>query len=358
MLSATVDIKTDKPYQVLIGHGLLDSIGTRLQALHAPCKAAVLTDSNVASLYLDRLTESLRKAGYEVIPTVVEAGEDSKSFASLERLMNEWALKGLHRSDLVITLGGGVVGDLGGFAASCFLRGVPFVQVPTTLLAAVDSSVGGKTAIDIAAGKNLVGAFYQPLAVYCDVDLIKTMTPTRFADGVAESIKYGVLEQPALFERLATSPLTPDAADLDHIVTQCVRHKNKVVSDDEFEKGSRAFLNLGHTFAHAIEHLSGFEVTHGHAVAIGLAMMARGAAQKGWCHPDACKRIEEALTANHLPTNCTYAPKEMCEICRRDKKAGGDTITIVVPRDIGRCELMKVSYDTLLELITLGKEPL
>ncbi|EJW91851.1 3-dehydroquinate synthase, partial [gut metagenome] len=163
---------------------------------------------------------------------------------------------------------------LGGFAASIYLRGIPFVQVPTTLLAAVDSSVGGKTAIDIASGKNLVGAFYQPLAVYCDVNLLQTMTPTHFADGVAECIKYGVLGQPDLFKRLSLSPLTPTAADLDHIVTQCVQHKNHVVSEDEFEKGNRALLNLGHTFAHAIEHLSNFEVTHGYAVAIGLAMMA------------------------------------------------------------------------------------
>lgn len=358
MLSATVDVKTGKPYQVFIGRGLLDDIGTQLAASHPICKVAVLTDDTVAPLYLTRLTQSLTDAGFDIHTSVVPAGEESKSFASLEQLMNEWSITGLHRNDLVIALGGGVVGDLGGFAASVYLRGIPFVQVPTTLLAAVDSSVGGKTAIDIAAGKNLVGAFYQPLAVYCDVDLIQTMEGTRFADGVAESIKYGVLGQPDLFERLSKVPLTPTAADLDHIVTQCVHHKNHVVSDDEFEKGSRAFLNLGHTFAHAIEHLSNFEVTHGHAVAIGLAMMARVAFKKGWCTLEVATAIETALLNNHLPISCDYDSEEMCDICRRDKKAASDTITIVVPLAIGHCELKKVSYDTLLELINLGKEPL
>lgn len=358
MLSATVDVKTGKPYQVFIGHGLLDDIGTQLAASHPICKVAVLTDDTVAPLYLTRLTQSLTDAGFDIHTSVVPAGEESKSFASLEQLMNEWSIAGLHRNDLVIALGGGVVGDLAGFAASVYLRGIPFVQVPTTLLAAVDSSVGGKTAIDIAAGKNLVGAFYQPLAVYCDVDLIQTMEDTRFADGVAESIKYGVLGQPDLFERLSQVPLTSTATDLDHIVTQCVHHKNRVVSDDEFEKGSRALLNLGHTFAHAIEHLSNFEVTHGHAVAIGLAMMARAASKKGWCTLDVATAIETALLNNHLPISCDYDPEEMCDICRRDKKAASDTITIVVPLAIGHCELKKVSYDTLLELINLGKEPL
>lgn len=358
MLSATINVQTGNPYKVYVGHDLLDEIGVRLKTCHPTCKVAVLTDSTVAPLYLTRLTNSLVAAGFDVFSSVIPAGEESKSFASLEQLMNEWSLAGLHRNDLVVALGGGVVGDLGGFAASIYLRGIPFIQVPTTLLAAVDSSVGGKTAIDITAGKNLVGAFYQPLAVYCDVDLIQTMDTTRFADGVAESIKYGVLGQPELFERLSTLPLTATATDLDSVVTQCVRHKNHIVSDDEFEKGSRALLNLGHTFAHAIEHLSAFKVTHGHAVAIGLAMMARAAFKKGWCASDVANRIESALLQNHLPINCDYDPEEMCEICRRDKKAASDTITIVVPLDIGHCELKKVSYDTLLELIILGKEPL
>ena len=358
MKTSTVQIKTGKPYEVHIGHGLLDKVGEYLLALHTPCQVMVLSDSTVAPLYLDRLCTSLRAAGYITMTSIVPAGEDSKSFAQFEQLMNEWSLAELHRNDLVLTLGGGVVGDLGGFSASAYLRGIPFVQIPTTLLAAVDSSVGGKTAINIAAGKNLVGAFYQPLAVICDVDLIATMSDERFADGVAESIKYGVLKQPALFNRLSNKALVQTAEDLDEIVQKCVLHKNAVVSDDEFEKGTRQFLNLGHTFAHAIEYLSDFSITHGHAVAIGLAMMARAAAKKGWTQVDTAHRIEETLEKNHLPIHCTYDANTMCDVCRRDKKASSDTITIVVPLAIGECVLRKVDYDTLLELIKLGKEPL
>ncbi|MDO4280763.1 MAG: 3-dehydroquinate synthase [Peptococcaceae bacterium] len=358
MSGTTVDVATGHPYKVHIDHGLLDSIGQRLTEVHKPCTAVILSDSTVAPLYLERLKKSVTAAGFSVLESVVPAGEESKSFAVLEKLVNDWSLAGLHRDGLVIALGGGVVGDLGGFAASCYMRGIPFVQVPTTLLAAVDSSVGGKTAIDIASGKNLVGAFYQPLAVYCDVDLIATMAEAAFADGVAETIKYGVLHHPALFARLGETALVKDAADLDEIVDICVRYKNKIVSDDEFEKGSRQLLNLGHTFAHAIEHLSAFETTHGHAVAIGLAMMARAAARKGWTTTDVAAQIEAVLATNHLPTTTDYDAGAMCDVCRRDKKAAADSITIVVPEAIGRCVLKKVSYDDLLELIKLGKEPL
>ena len=267
-------------------------------------------------------------------------------------------MAGLHRSDLVVALGGGVVGDLSGFAAACYQRGIPFVQVPTTLLAAVDSSVGGKTAIDIDAGKNLVGAFYQPLAVYCDVDCIATMNAHDFADGVAESIKYGVLHNPALFDRIASEKLTQTSSDLDAIVKDCVAYKNQIVSEDEREKGTRQLLNLGHTFAHAIEQLSDFATSHGHAVAIGLAMMARACLRKGWSEPGTATRIERALLANNLPITCDYEATAMLEVCRRDKKAGSSAITIVVPHAIGDCGLRTVDYETLLELLQLGKEPL
>ena len=358
MSPRSITVEAAKPYEVLVGQGLLDSIGENLLAVHKPCHVALLSDSNVAPLYLDRAVASLAAAGFEITSTIVDAGEASKSFASLERLMNEWSLAGLHRDDLVVALGGGVVGDLGGFAAACYQRGIPFVQVPTTLLAAVDSSVGGKTAIDIEAGKNLVGAFHQPLAVFCDANLIATMPFESFSDGVAESIKYGVLGETALFDRLSASMLSQTSDDLDEIIDVCVRHKAKIVHDDEFEKGSRQLLNLGHTLAHAIEHLSNFAVTHGHAVAIGLAMMARACEKKGWSEAGTAQKIEAVLATNHLPMTTDYDAASMCNICRRDKKAGRDTITIVVPEKIGQCSLKKVSYDDLLELIKLGKETL
>lgn len=358
MSRQTIEVRTGKPYKVLIDHGLLDEVGMLLSQVHRPCQAMIVSDSNVAPLYLERLRQSLESAGFRAQTSVIPAGEASKSFSVLEKLMNDWSLAGLHRSDLVVALGGGVVGDLAGFAASCYQRGIPFVQVPTTLLAAVDSSVGGKTAIDIACGKNLVGAFYQPLAVYCDVDAIATMSEHAFADGVAESIKYGVLHNPSLFERIATEKLTPVSHDLDAIIADCVAYKNRIVSDDEFEKGTRQLLNLGHTFAHAIEQLSGYETSHGHAVAAGLAMMARACLRKGWSAPGTAVQIERALRANALPVNTGYDADAILEICRRDKKAGASAITIVVPQTIGDCALRTVDYETLLELIRLGKEPL
>lgn len=358
MITSTIDVKTGQPYKVYVGHQLLDEVGAMLSQLHRPCQAMVVSDTTVAPLYLDRLTTSLKEAGFRVMTSVVPAGENSKSFPVFEKLMNDWSLAGLHRSDLVVALGGGVVGDLSGFAAACYQRGIPFVQVPTTLLAAVDSSVGGKTAIDIDAGKNLVGAFYQPLAVYCDVDCIATMNAHDFADGVAESIKYGVLHNPALFDRIASEKLTQTSSDLDAIVKDCVAYKNQIVSEDEREKGTRQLLNLGHTFAHAIEQLSDFATSHGHAVAIGLAMMARACLRKGWSEPGTATRIERALLANNLPITCDYEATAMLEVCRRDKKADSSAITIVVPHAIGDCGLRTVDYETLLELLQLGKEPL
>lgn len=358
MSATSIEVRTGHPYKVHIGHGLLDEIGALTTKVHRPCQVMIVSDTNVAPLYLARVKGSLTDAGYRVLESVVPGGEASKSFAVLEKLMNDWSLVGLHRSDLVVALGGGVVGDLAGFAASCYQRGVPFIQVPTTLLAAVDSSVGGKTAIDIDAGKNLVGAFYQPIAVFCDVDLIATMDEAYFTDGVAESIKYGVLHDPALFDRLAAKRLTKNAKDLAEIVAGCVAYKNDIVSADEFEKGTRQLLNLGHTFAHAIEQLSDYTTSHGQAVAAGLAMMARASQRKGWCSAHTVRRIEAALRENRLPLSTDYAVDDILAVCRRDKKAGASAITIVVPHTIGECVLRTVDYDALRELIVLGKEPL
>lgn len=358
MSATTIEVRTGHPYKVHIACGLLDNLGTLTAQVHRPCQVALVSDTNVAPLYLARAKASLEGAGYRVLESIVPAGEASKCFAVLEGLMNDWSLAGLHRSDLIVALGGGVVGDLAGFAASCYQRGVPFVQVPTTLLAAVDSSVGGKTAIDIEAGKNLVGAFYQPLGVFCDVALIATMDDAYFTDGVAESIKYGVLHDPDLFDRLAAKRLTKDASDLAEIIAGCVDYKNKIVSTDEFEKGTRQLLNLGHTFAHAIEQLSDYTTSHGQAVAAGLAMMARASQRKGWCSAHTVRRIEAALRENKLPLSTDYATNDILAVCRRDKKAGASAITIVVPHTIGECVLRTVGYDELRTLIELGKEPL
>lgn len=355
-ISSMIQITTGSPYHVTIGHHLLDEIGTRLCNIMAPCSAVLLTDTNVAPLYADSVLNSLKEVGFSVRKSIVPAGEESKDFAVLERLMNDWSLQGLHRNSVIIALGGGVIGDLGGFAASIYQRGISFVQIPTTLLAAVDSSVGGKTAINISAGKNLVGAFHQPQAVICDVDVIKTMHPTYFADGIAESIKYGILHHPTLFYELAEQALAPDSNRLEYIIDICVRYKNELVTQDEFDHGSRQLLNLGHTIGHAIEYLSDFQTNHGHAVAIGLAMMARASVNMGWASSTLATDIEHALKTNHLPIDCPYSAEDLLLATKRDKKASTSHITIVVPLAIGECVLKTVDYDTLYTLISLGKE--
>lgn len=358
MNTAAIEVGTASPYTVTIGHGLLDTVGEAAAAILPPTEAVVVSDSNVAPLYAERLENSLRAAGWQVLRSTVPAGEGSKRLSVTEQLLNDWACGGIHRDSAVFTLGGGVVGDLGGFAAAIYQRGIPFIQVPTTLLAMVDSSVGGKTAVDIVSGKNLAGCFWQPRAVICDVDLIRTMDPLYFADGVAESIKTGVLTSAELLSRFAASPAKPDSADLDRISEVCIRYKNRIVSGDERDTGMRGLLNLGHTIGHAIEHASRFSVSHGHGVAAGLAVMARGCEKLGLTAAGTTDSICAALAMNGLPTNTDFAADVLLDAARRDKKASSDGITIVVLESVERCTLKKITFDELGTIIALGKEPL
>ena len=233
---------------------------------------AVITDSNVDKLYSNILISSLEKSGYKVSKFVFDAGEQSKNANTFVDILEFLANSGLTRSDCVFALGGGVVGDIAGFAASVYLRGIKFVQIPTTLLAAVDSSVGGKTAVNLPAGKNLVGAFHQPSLVLCDLDTLDTLPESVFQDGCAEVIKYGVIYDAGLFSHLAENGL---AFEREYVISRCVELKRNVVEQDEFDTGARQMLNYGHTIGHGIEAQSGFSVTHGQAVAIGMAIVSR-----------------------------------------------------------------------------------
>lgn len=253
-------------HDVLIEHGLIDRAGEMLAEVIKPCQTMVVTDENVAPLYSGRVMSSLLEAGFEPALVVLPAGEATKCGTQYLALLEQFAEAGLTRSDLVVALGGGVIGDLAGFAAASYLRGVAVAQIPTTLLAAVDSSVGGKTAIDLKAGKNLVGAFHLPIRVLCDPDCLTTLPPEQLAVGMAESIKYGVLFDEPLFELLEHGA----PPDLTETITRCVAHKQAVVSRDFTDKGERQLLNLGHTFGHAIEACSGYTILHGEAVAIGM----------------------------------------------------------------------------------------
>lgn len=328
----TVNVKASKEYPVYISRGAISHVGEYARK-HAPGhKAMLVSDSRVAPLYAERVKASLEGAGYDVPIFVFREGEKSKCRDTLFDLLETAAEAGMSRSDIFVALGGGVTGDLCGLAASLFMRGVSFVQIPTTLLASVDSSVGGKTAIDLEAGKNLCGTFWQPSCVICDPDVLETLDPAVFADGMAEVIKYGVICSHEIF---ATVKNKPDAAKICEVIAACVQTKADVIADDEFDRGRRALLNLGHTFGHAIEKCSNFTISHGSAVAIGMVMAARVSAELGFCDASCINDIESALVSNALPTSCDFGVAELVKAALSDKKKSGDKISLVLFRSIG-----------------------
>ncbi len=347
----TVSVNASRKYDILIGKGLLHYAGELIQKIHRPCKAVIISDSNVAPLYENRLKESLSGCGYTVLSFVFPAGEGSKNMATFSEIVNFLAKNKVTRSDLLIALGGGVVGDITGFAAACYLRGIPFVQIPTSLLAMVDSSVGGKTAIDLPAGKNLVGAFYQPSLVICDTDTLETVPEDIFRDGCAEVIKYGVLFDKELFCKLLTEGL---AFDREEVIFRCVELKRDVVQEDEFDTGKRQLLNLGHTVGHAIEKLSNLTVSHGQAVAIGMAIIAKCAEETASCEIGTYKQVYDVLRKFSLPTETTFDEEALCNAMLSDKKRFGGTVNLIVPNAIANCTIRPTDVTQLKSFIKAG----
>lgn len=349
----SVTVKTSATYEVLIGSGLLQKAGEAVKKVISPCKAAIVTDSTVVHLYEETVRKSLTEAGFSVCTFVFPAGEASKNIHTLSHLLEFLAKEEMTRTDMIVALGGGVTGDLAGFGAAVYLRGIPFVQIPTTFLAAIDSSVGGKTAVDLEAGKNLAGAFYQPKLVLCDTDVLQTLPEVVFADGIAEALKYGVLGDAALFEKIAGGNCRQD---LEEIIETCVSMKRDVVEEDEFDTGKRQLLNLGHTFGHAIEQKSHFQMTHGHAVAIGMHLIAKAAEAKGIAEKGTAATIAKALEQNQLPKETTFSPAEVAEGTLRDKKRRGGTISFVFPKKIGDCEIVKIPVEEVEALAKMAME--
>ena len=346
----TVTVNASTTYPILIGDGLLDRAGELCAEHIGICRVCVVTDDTVHELYYHRLEAALLAAGYELYPFVIPHGEASKSMDSLVSLLEFCAEHRLTRADALIALGGGVVGDLCGFAAAVYLRGVRFVQIPTTLLAMVDSSVGGKTAVDLRAGKNLAGAFHQPSLVICDCRTADTLPPEIFADGCAEVIKYGVINDRAFFEFLKGGI----AAHLEAVVEACIIHKRDLVEADEFDRGARQLLNLGHTVGHAIELCSDLTISHGSAVSIGMVIVMRAAIEMGLCPSDDLGELLAVLAANGLPTACPYAAHELAAVASADKKRAGDTISLAIPYGIGDSRLYKLSISELADFIAKG----
>ena len=330
-----VHINASTSYDVLIGEGLIDRAGELTAKVLSPRKCAIIADDTVDELYGDRVQISFNYAGFNATRFTFPAGEANKNMDTLSDILEFLAERRMSRSDLVVALGGGVTGDMAGFAAAVYARGIRFAQLPTTLLAAVDSSVGGKTAVDLKAGKNLAGAFHQPSLVITDTDVIRALPPAQLSCGAAEVIKYGVLYDEALFARLEGGDWHGDMAG---VIEQCVTWKRDVVARDEFDTGERAFLNLGHTFGHAVEQCSGFAVTHGQGVAIGMLMAANAAG----CPEAMVRRLARCIAANGLSTHCDYPAERLAAAALNDKKRAGETITLVLPEAIGSCYLKKL----------------
>lgn len=331
-------------YDVVVGRGLLAEAGKHVAPI-AKGRTVIITDQTVEAIHAEGLTASLTAAGVRSEVVAVPAGEGSKSFAELERVLDRLLEIGLDRKDVVIALGGGVVGDLAGLAAALYMRGIDFVQIPTTLLAQVDSSVGGKTAIDTPRGKNLVGAFHQPRLVLADIDVLATLPERQVRSGWAEVLKHGLICDAAFFDWLAdegAAGANGDPTALEHAVIRSVEIKSAVVGEDEKEAGRRALLNLGHTFGHAVETEVGFDegaLAHGEAVALGCCMAFRYSAREGLCSAEDVARVEAVIAAAGLPTRLEQAgafeADRLLALMAGDKKAEGGALTLILARGIG-----------------------
>ena len=341
----TVTVNASKSYPIHIGSGLLTRLGLEISKLGKVQNVCIVSDTNVWPLYGKVTMQSLMDTGFIVTSFVFPAGEMSKNGNTYLSLLNYLAENRFTRSDLIVALGGGVVGDLAGFAAATYLRGIRFAQIPTTLLAAVDSSVGGKTAIDLAAGKNLAGAFWQPSLVLCDTDTLNTLPEVFFRDGCAEVIKYGILYDPELFSHLETYGL---AFDRTWVIARCVELKRNVVMEDEFDTGVRMKLNLGHTIGHGVEAASDFTVSHGCAVAIGTAIVCRAS------HCSDTDRIIKVLKEFGLPCTTALSTDVLYSATLCDKKRSADTISLIIPEKIGICHIVPTPVEELKSFIEAG----
>lgn len=340
-----ITVHASGTYDILIDKGSLGNIGQVLKERFKPCTIAILSDDKVFPLYGKNVTDAIEAAGFRTVSHLIPNGEQSKTLDNVTAFIDCMVKAQVTRTDMVLALGGGVIGDMAGFAAAIYLRGIPYIQVPTTLLAAVDSSVGGKTAVDISAGKNLVGAFHQPALVYLDTDTLGTLDPTVLRDGFAEVIKYGIILDSKLFDTVAVT----ESFNLTKVIARCIEIKRDVVEQDEFDKGLRGLLNFGHTFGHAIEKLSGFTITHGSAVARGMIIAAKVARVYGFT--DYTDVITKAVKDYGFETGCPYSANELYSVILSDKKRSGADITLVLPRQIGACTLEKMPAGQVLELM-------
>lgn len=346
-----IEVNASRSYRVLIGGGLLEQCGALAAPLIQGRRAALCAGERVFALYGQRVTDSLRKAGFQVSACVYPSGEEAKTPETLVYIINKLAEAGLSRADAVFALGGGVTGDMAGLAAALYQRGIACVALPTTLLAAVDASVGGKTAVNLPAGKNQMGVFSQPRLVLCDTDTFATLPRNVYAEGWAEVIKTAFLRPGELQGLLEQQD--PEA-HIEGIVAACVRVKRDLVAADEFDTGERQLLNFGHTVGHAIEACGGYTWLHGMAVAAGMAIVTRACVSLGVCGADCLQTLSALLDRFGLPDRCPYGAEALYAAARSDKKRAGESITLVLPEGYGHCILKKTDFSELKTILELG----
>lgn len=352
MIMRKITVNASKTYDVIIEKGILDRVGEIAKEINLSGKACIISDSNVAPLYMERVKASLEKSGFSVLEYIFPAGEKSKNAKTYIEILNFLAEKKLSRKDTLFALGGGVTGDLTGFCAATYMRGINFVQIPTSLLACVDSSVGGKTGIDLASGKNLAGAFYQPRAVIFDTQVLSTLPEDYFSDGMAEIIKYAMIRGKGIDKLL----LEDTDANLEEIITRCIEIKRDIVAEDEFEGGIRKILNFGHTAGHAIEAEADFSLSHGRCVGVGMYIVTRAWEKRGLCQKGTCDMLKQMLDKHSLKTYCPYSPEVLLERAKNDKKASGGFVDLIVPDSLGECHAQKITLDEFLLVLKEGME--
>jgi 3-dehydroquinate synthase len=309
----------------------------------------VITDSTVNHLYAQVVMTSLMESGYQTSKIVFPSGEHSKNLNTYANIMEALAEEGLTRSDAIVALGGGVVGDLAGFVASTYMRGIRYVQVPTTYIAAVDASVGGKTSINLLSGKNLAGVFWQPSLVFCDYKTFDSLPQVKLLDGIGEAVKCAAVSEASLLPHIIDG-------DFPYVIERCVSIKKSFVEADEQDKGLRQLLNFGHTIGHGLEKLSAFSITHGQGVAKGMVAEARGAYKMGLTPCDISGELESVLTDLGFDLSINYSADDLYQFALTDTKISGDTMTIVIPESLGKCRLQKISMSELRRFIHLSLE--
>ena len=344
-----VKVSTNTPYDIMIERGLIDSVGALIKSVTGVCKVTVITDTNVEKLYAGRVISSLKNEGFDTSLFTFEAGEKSKTLSTVAEMYSHMADFHMSRKDIVVALGGGVTGDMAGFAAATYMRGIDFVQIPTSLLAQVDSSVGGKTGADIPQGKNLVGAFHQPRLVIIDPDTLGTLPEHFVNDGMAEVIKYGCIKDEELFKTLENE----NALDIiEDIIERCVSIKRDVVDRDEKEKGERMLLNFGHTLGHALEKIYNFEgLSHGQAVAIGMVMITKASERAGLTSAGTAVRIKALCEKYNLPTSDKADIGRIASECASDKKSAAGSVSFVLLSEIGSSFTRKTPLSDVLSFI-------